>query len=784
MTSVHTFPRGPAEAFYEAAGDELNDFAGLRYTRARAAAAIGDTTISLESTYGWPAAGKVVFDGVVYSYSGKTASSVTGLSPALRTTMRLGDPVVDWSRTHSSLDQARSSIFVGTAEGEDLDILGRNFGFPRYPGLSDSAYRDLIQALAWGPKGTVASIHTALTALVGAGNFEVVEDLISHPCEVFVVLKGAAVANTAANKTFAQRVVTQAAVGTNTVLLPDSVAVGVNSVNAVYLAPSTHTASFNNIRPSAEAAPWSYTGTTAEATEVLIGAGPSAGTCFINDASGVNVGGQYTRNLQIEDISDFDMTFTMARVTSSARVSLGVRVDDGVRSYGVAWDGTTVCLFDHTTNLIVGSAVNVDTALHTYRLVRRGNVYATTAPTIELWLDGVLILTQLGSAFSASATRTVKFGAFSTTGTMTSTWADFTMNISSYKRNHWNWKEPTGASFSALNPSRIVAGGLNFAPGDVGKVVVVRNSVASNGRNNGRWQIFAESTTFCLVEGIVHAGAEIVASNRIRLPEKHYDAINSTDVGTRAALTTGTGGAGLRWTALYGGVDGNSLGVALVNAGANKPLSVSIAFGVTVTVQLETDGSSVVQSTAAQVKAAVEANPQAMALLNSVETLDGVGAGVMVAVASTPLAGGVDGKYIYFDGGTSTGTHKIAGIIDDRTILVGSHAFVPAMTPGDTGTWRRIPNFDTEAGAEKDIIAAGTAVANLLTLRTGAVFYAAGLTVEVHYDNVDNGTILLDEFTAKGAAKPFYLYDQVTQIRDILDTLTVAGVHVRIDEEL
>jgi len=112
----------------------------------------------------------------------------------------------------------------------------------------------------------------------------------------------------------------------------------------------------------------------------------------------------------------------------------------------------------------------------------------------------------------------------------------------------------------------------------------------------------------------------------------------------KATLTTnlGVGNADLVYTALdpnYPGMYGNAISVKYLNNGANKSLSVSVV-SKCIIVQLETDGSSVIQSTASEVLAAVNAHTTANTMVLVTNKAGNDGSGVVTAMAETLLNNG------------------------------------------------------------------------------------------------------------------------------------------------
>lgn len=98
----------------------------------------------------------------------------------------IGTLVFDLSGNTSALDLARRGFMVDTAVGSDLDVIGRNLGLDKCPGITDAQWRAVIKAVAYLPKQPIDAFNQALTALVGEGNYEVTESLITDPYTVFV----------------------------------------------------------------------------------------------------------------------------------------------------------------------------------------------------------------------------------------------------------------------------------------------------------------------------------------------------------------------------------------------------------------------------------------------------------------------------------------------------------------------------------------------------------------------------------------------------------------------
>jgi hypothetical protein len=122
--------------------------------------------------------------------------------------------------------------------------------------------------------------------------------------------------------------------------------------------------------------------------------------------------------------------------------------------------------------------------------------------------------------------------------------------------------------------------------------------------------------------------------------EDIYDAI-AAQYDTAAALTTALTGANndLVFTARRGGENGKNVTIRYVDPGAaSQALSVTVA-GSAITVNLATNGSSVITSTAAQIRDAVNGDATASGLVFAANAAANDGTGVVTAMAATPLAG-------------------------------------------------------------------------------------------------------------------------------------------------
>lgn len=171
--------------------DELYEMAGGLLVRTTALYTAGDGSVTVEGTDRWPSSGRLSLGGLTATYSGKTNTSFTGLvdddgNPGVALDFRVGTVVADVSRSTTQMDDLRASFLVATAEDNELDILARNYGIARPPGVDDATFRLLLQSWIYLEAQTIYGLEQILDILFGAGNYTLYEDLEEFPHRVFV----------------------------------------------------------------------------------------------------------------------------------------------------------------------------------------------------------------------------------------------------------------------------------------------------------------------------------------------------------------------------------------------------------------------------------------------------------------------------------------------------------------------------------------------------------------------------------------------------------------------
>lgn len=183
--------RGLLEATFTALADTVYEFTGRAIGRLEAAVTPGDATLGIRETHRWPDAGRFVLNGVRGRYTGRTPTTLTGITADDGVSPFTGssgpaDPVMLIS-TQGALDRARDSYFLDTVEGPDLNVYGSNVGIPRPWGLTDTQYRALLVAATYLDAGTIYAIELVLEA-IRPGGWTVWENLLAYPNVVFVGL--------------------------------------------------------------------------------------------------------------------------------------------------------------------------------------------------------------------------------------------------------------------------------------------------------------------------------------------------------------------------------------------------------------------------------------------------------------------------------------------------------------------------------------------------------------------------------------------------------------------
>jgi len=497
---------GILEAFTSAVGEVLNELGGFRFTRLTANVAAGDVTFPVETTFGWPASGKVVASGTIYNYTGKTATTLTGISfvdgatpiVGAKVALDVTQPCIDFSKSFSGIDLAIRSFFVNTANGADLSTLGRNLGVDRPPGLEDDdLFRKVIRALAYTPKGTMFTLEAALTAFFGEDNFQIWENFPTSRNTVFVkILGGLFLATSFAGQTYLTKREKRVL---NTATREVTTLSSATQVEGVRLADEDAQHNFQTMKPTAVIETrflgdvgdvvWTFSGTN-ESTGALVSA--ADGGCLRMLDTGAADTAVYVRTTRLRPESEegyfevllrpFDIPSAVA--TSGRQFAMHLR--DGARDLAVGFifsAGTAVDVgfLDPTTGTFLSGAASIqlDTDLYASVAIKK-----VGADSVQLLVDNIVAQTLAYASFNATALNEIRFGCHDTT----LTGAEVRVKYASFKArtttDYWNTRGVAGEA-TALTAFDTGSGAL--IAGDVGKAM--RTFGAPTKKNNGSWVV-------------------------------------------------------------------------------------------------------------------------------------------------------------------------------------------------------------------------------------------------------------------------------------------------------
>lgn len=161
-------PQGNLESIVEGIGSVDTDLGGQLFTFLATTLSPLDTTISVDTTIGWPAIGRIRVGAETIEYASKTDTTfaTTYRSPTATTVYR-GTTVVDYSRIVNEVDSARSQLTYLSATGLHLrDILG-NHGLPNMSvNINDKYVRAYGKVASYPEAGPMFMIAKGLDALL------------------------------------------------------------------------------------------------------------------------------------------------------------------------------------------------------------------------------------------------------------------------------------------------------------------------------------------------------------------------------------------------------------------------------------------------------------------------------------------------------------------------------------------------------------------------------------------------------------------------------------------
>lgn len=528
--AIQMDPMGLLETLTGVFGEEIAELAGYRQTRLTAPTVVGGLDLLVETTEGWAATGQLGLAGVVYSYTGVTPASFTGVSyvkagvvtAGAASVCREGEAVADLNRGWSAFDLLRAGFLVDTAEGVDLTTIGRNLGVPRLRMFtSDSQFRGVVRALAYNPRGTLNGLRQALTALVGAGNFEIYEDLVKDPCHVTIRIDPTILASTgAAGKTWMtdQEWAALDGLGTGLVLAasPDRVhSVRVADLDELFdlrtAIPSALT--YLEYPAGAPVVPFAYTGVDPEGPAVTLV--PGSHVQMVSAGASVTYQMDYPHGARCFSHSNVDGYTAEVVLNAVLRVpAAGVWAGadkfelyfhDGNRSFFL-----TLAVAGGVPFVLVGSSAVATFALDEWVEVE---IRRPEHGWLELWLDG----TYYGRSPYNDALFPVGGAgphiSFGLTVASAGTQVDV-RQLGAHSRMAIDFWALNGTGAPGAAPTQFDDSLVMLVPGDIGRTIVLRDSYAVNpqgGTNNFYGRVAAvPAPGQALLEGHLHLGGATV----------------------------------------------------------------------------------------------------------------------------------------------------------------------------------------------------------------------------------------------------------------------------------
>lgn len=551
---------GLLDVMTEVIGEQDAEIGGFRLTRLTSITGEGDNSIGVEVTEGWPDAGSIGIDGIKYSYTGKTATSFTGLTyisagvvtAGCAISHRVESPVVDVSRVWSEMEQLRRSLFVEYAVGDELNVIGRNLGVNRLPLFrDDDQFREVVKVLAYNPKATIFGLDLVLTGIVGAGNYEIYEDLLQYNNTIFIRISSAAVEELiSAGKSFLQSVAYDTLGGTQDELDLPGASVPI-TIEGVTLLDLNELFDLKAALPSAVTYDY-YPGVGAPGNAFAYTGSETEGAVMSNPSSAylkfltVTPGGSALyemdgpKGARIVPESNVAVS-TLVRFPTGHGLALTelaqwyIHIHDGQKIIGVGTGASgggapILGLYKPGDAVFQGSTVTLaDDVFYEVTVWKRGE------DVVELYVNGQFISRIDYSVFAADANHQIEFGANPTSGTREVHLKQIGMDIHT-ATDYWSDVYTAGETFAAPNSTKFdsnIAG--YFLAADVGKRLDIWNSAVTNpsgGNNNGSWVVASLPVTpgpEVLLLGPAHTGAVVVTANPTRITVKSENAFTFPD---------------------------------------------------------------------------------------------------------------------------------------------------------------------------------------------------------------------------------------------------------------
>lgn len=512
------------QAVVEAISESDNEIGGLLLTRMSTIAEAGDTEITVETTANFADAGAIGIDGVAYSYTGKTPTTFEGLSyqrngisiSGLAQQHAALSPVADLGGVFSAIDRLRRGFLSEYAEGEDLNVIGRNLGVIRSPFLGDDdQYRRVIQAIAYNPRGTEYGIELALAAILGSGNFEVIQDIDRPGVVQISIADSVSTSDRSEGKAFlANAVVIERTGGGTSYTLPFT---GEHVYKAV-LAPVEINYDARNEAPlDAEWSP--FDGATPVDVFSRVGGSNGSVTASPGEHQTLSTTSGQTREAYTHGARMVPESRVVVRLTVSLSTSAvvlgsgiasgkagGVQIDDGtnlIECYPYTSSGDVAIDFGNQTFTTSQSA---STDYIELRIEKEGG-------SASLYLDGEFVGQIAASNMAAGSAPAIDVGVFEASATQHLAELAFSIETPT------DYSTVRTTSATSTGPNEIESTSIDFT-GSLGESVrVTGTSTNTNGGNSdGTWRISSVTNADEITAaGFAMQGARVDASNSDRV---------------------------------------------------------------------------------------------------------------------------------------------------------------------------------------------------------------------------------------------------------------------------
>lgn len=179
----------------------------------------------------------------------------------------------------------------------------------------------------------------------------------------------------------------------------------------------------------------------------------------------------------------------------------------------------------------------------------------------------------------------------------------------------------------------------------------------------------------------IHEGIAFTVANKMDVAGGKVGAIQlniPANVAASVTVNMTAATSDLTYTAKAAGSAGNGITVTHIDpAGNNKPLIVSVTANDDITISLATGAAGAITSTAALVKAAVNSDTVASSLVTCED--EGVGSGLVNALATTNLTGGTNAAYVHFKPSkvSATAGPVYVALLENYNFAAAGGAIVP-----------------------------------------------------------------------------------------------------------